>query len=240
MTTSRFDFDGMNGGPYSIGELIALVHDEFPDLTVSKVRFLEGQGLISPRRSPAGYRMFSDDDVARVQYVLREQRDHFLPLKVIKSRLNAWERGDEAPDQPDTGLPPEAYFRAPGAVLTDDELTRASGLTIRQIHDLVAEGVLEPRQLANRTTVFEEEDVATARAAHRLLGHGLESRHLRTMRLGAEREVDLMRQLVAPLLRHRNPDNRRKAAEILADAAQAGAAIHEAMVKSRLRKQLDG
>jgi DNA-binding transcriptional MerR regulator len=104
MTTNRFE--GMNGGPYSIGELINLVQDEFPELTVSKVRFLEGQGLISPRRSPAGYRMFSDDDVARVQYVLREQRDHFLPLKVIKSKLNAWERGDDAPDQPDTGLPP--------------------------------------------------------------------------------------------------------------------------------------
>jgi DNA-binding transcriptional MerR regulator len=238
MTTGRFE--GMNGGPYSIGELINLVQDEFPELTVSKIRFLEGQGLISPRRSPAGYRMFSDDDVARVQYVLREQRDHFLPLRVIKSKLNAWERGDDAPDQPDTGLPPEAYFRATAGVLTDDELMRASGLTLRQVHDLVAEGVFEPRQLADRTVVFAEEDVATARAAYRLIAQGLETRHLRTLRLSAEREIDLMRQLVAPLLRHGNPDNRRKAAEILADTAQAGATLQEAMVKGRLRKLLDG
>jgi DNA-binding transcriptional MerR regulator len=238
VTTTRFE--GMNGGPYSIGELIALVQDEFPELTVSKVRFLEGQGLINPRRSPAGYRMFSDDDVARVQYVLREQRDHFLPLKVIKSKLNAWERGDDAPGQPDTGLPPEAYFRASGAVLTDDELSRASGLTLRQVHDLVAEGVFEPRQLPDRTLLFDEEDVTAARAAHRLLAQGLETRHLRTLRLSAEREIDLMRQLVAPLLRHGNPDNRRKAAEILADTAQAGSTLQEAMVKGRLRKLLDG
>jgi DNA-binding transcriptional MerR regulator len=239
MTTTRL-FDGMNGGPYSIGELITLVHDEFPELTVSKVRFLEGQGLINPRRSPAGYRMFSDDDVARVQYVLREQRDHFLPLKVIKSKLNAWERGDEAPSQPDTGLPPEAYFRVSGSLLSDDELIRASGLTLRQVHDLVAEGVFEPHQLADRTVVFDEEDVITARAAHRLLSQGFETRHLRTLRLGAEREVDLLHQLVAPLLRHTNPDNRRKAAEILADTAQAGATLQESMVKARLRKLLDG
>ncbi|CAN5494790.1 MerR family transcriptional regulator [soil metagenome] len=238
MTTTRFE--GMNGGPYSIGELINIVQPEFPDLTVSKVRFLEGQGLITPRRSPAGYRMFSDDDVARVQYVLREQRDHFLPLKVIKSKLTAWERGDDSSNQPDTGLPPEAYFRVTGTLLTDDELSRASGLSLRQIHDLVAENVFEPRQLADRTVVFDEEDVATARAAHRLLTQGLEARHLRTLRLGAEREVDLIRQLVAPLLRHRNPDNRHKAAEVLADCAQAGATLQESMVKSRLRKLLDG
>lgn len=238
MTTRRFE--GMNGGPYSIGELIGLIQAEFPELTVSKVRFLEGQGLISPRRSPAGYRMFSDDDVARVQYVLREQRDHFLPLKVIKSKLTAWERGDEASEQPDTGLPPEAYFRISGTLLTDEELARASGLSLRQIHDLVSENVFEPHQLANRTVVFDEEDVATARAAHRLLAQGFEARHLRTMRLGAEREVDLLRQLVSPLLRHRNPDNRHRAAEVMADCAQAGATLQESMVKSRLRKLLDG
>ncbi|MDQ3782312.1 MAG: MerR family transcriptional regulator [Actinomycetota bacterium] len=238
MTTRLFE--GMNGGPYSIGELIALIQAEFPELTVSKVRFLEGQGLISPRRSPAGYRMFSDDDVARVQYVLREQRDHFLPLKVIKSKLTAWERGDEPSDQPDTGLPPEAYFRISGTLLTDEELARASGLSLRQIHDLVSENVFEPHLLANRTVVFDEEDVATARAAHRLLAQGFEARHLRTMRLGAEREVDLLRQLVSPMLRHRNPDNRHKAAEMLADCAQAGATLQESMVKSRLRKLLDG
>ncbi len=226
-------------GPYSIGEMIAVLQEEFPDLTVSKVRFLEGQGLISPRRSPSGYRMFSDDDLARIQYILREQRDHFLPLKVIKSKLTAWERGEEPRPRPESGPPPEAYFRASGTLLTDDELARATGLSPRQIDELVANGVLEPERLPDRTVVFHDEDVEAARAAFRLLSQGLESRHLRAVRLGADREVDLLRQLVSPLLRHRNPDNRRKAAEILADCAQAAAEMQEAMVRGRLRRLLE-
>ncbi|HZJ48186.1 MAG TPA: MerR family transcriptional regulator, partial [Acidimicrobiia bacterium] len=83
----------MNEG-LSIGEVITLLKDEFPDLTVSKVRFLEGRGLINPRRSTSGYRSFSDEDVARLRYILQQQRDHFLPLKVIKSKLTMWERGE--------------------------------------------------------------------------------------------------------------------------------------------------
>lgn len=225
---------------HSIGDVINLLREEFPDLSVSKVRFLEGQGLIEPMRSPAGYRMFSEDDIHRIQYILREQRDHFLPLKVIKSKLTAWERGEEAPVRPESGPPPESYFANSGVSMTSDELSRSSGLADRQIGDLVEQGVLEPMELDDGTRVYRDDDLTIAKAAHRLLAQGLEVRHLRALRLSADRETDLLRQLVGPLLRHRNPDNRRKAAEILADTAQAGALLQEGIVRARLRRLLEG
>ncbi len=223
----------------SIGELITLLKDEFPELSVSKVRFLEGQGLIEPGRSEAGYRLFSEEDVRRIRYILREQRDHFLPLKVIKSKLTAWERGEEAPPAPESGPPPETYFASSGVSLTHAELSRSSGLSRAQIDELVAQGLLDPMLLDDGTAVFRDEDLTIARAARRLLARGLEGRHLRALRLGADRETELLRQLVTPLLRHRNPENRRRAAEILADGAQAGSRLQEEMVKSRIRKLLE-
>lgn len=223
----------------SIGEVIALLKDEFPELTISKVRFLEGQGLIEPRRSPAGYRMFREDDVRRIRYVLREQRDHFLPLKVIKSKLAAWERGEDVRTRPEAGPPPEAYFGSSGVSLSTEELSRATGLTNRQIDELRSIGILEPLEFPDKTVVFRDDDLIIARSAYRLLAQGLEPRHLRTMRIAADREVDLLQQLVTPLLRHRNPDNRRKAAEILADCSQASAELQEAIVRGRLRRQLE-
>jgi DNA-binding transcriptional MerR regulator len=225
---------------HSIGEVINLLKGEFPDLSVSKVRFLEGRGLIAPERSQAGYRMFTDDDVRRLQYVLREQRDHFLPLKVIKSKLTAWERGEEAPAQPQSGPPPETYFASSGVSMTAQELSRSSGLTTKQIDSLVEQAVFEPMELPDGRRVYRDDDLTIARAVHRLLGQGLEVRHLRTIRLAAERETDLLSQLVAPLLRHRNPDNRRRAAEILADGAQAGSQLQEGIVRGKLRRLLEG
>lgn len=225
---------------HSIGEVINLLRGEFPELSVSKVRFLEGQGLIQPVRSPAGYRVFSEDDIHRIRYILREQRDHFLPLRVIKSKLTAWERGEEPPARPESGPPPEAYFAQTGVSLTEEELSRSSGLAPRQIEELISQGLLDPVELPDGGTVFRDEDLIVARAAFRLLVQGLEVRHLRTLRLAADRETELLRQLSGPLLRHRNPDNRRRAAEILADCAQAGGQLKEAIVRSRLRRLLEG
>jgi DNA-binding transcriptional MerR regulator len=224
----------------SIGEVINRLRDEFPDLTVSKVRFLEGQGLIDPDRSASGYRMFGEEDVNRIQYILREQRDHFLPLKVIKSKLTAWERGEEPTTAPQSGPPPESYFGGSGVSMTKEELARSSGLSRRQINEFVDQGVLAPMPLPGGKEVFRDDDLAIARAGYRLLSRGLETRHVRALRLAADRETDLLAQLVAPLLRHRNPDNRRRAAEILADTAQAGSELQEGIVRSRLRRLLEG
>ena len=223
----------------SIGEVINLLKPDFPDLTVSKLRFLESQGLVQPARSASGYRMFTEEDVRRVEYVLQEQRDHYLPLKVIKSKLAAWEAGAESPVAPESGPPPDTYFATSGVSLTSVELMRSSGLSQGQVDGLVTVGILEPSELPDGTTVFHDSDLAIARAAHRLLVNGLEARHLRSIRLAADRQTDLLGQLVAPLLRHRNPENRRRSAEVLADCSQAAAQLQESMIRGRLRRLLE-
>lgn len=225
----------------SIGEAINLLREEFPDVSVSKLRFLEGQGLIKPERSSTGYRVFTDDDLSRVRYILRQQRDHYLPLKVIKSKLTAWERGEDPPPDPlPDGPPPETYFASSGVSLKPAELARAAGLTRAQLDELVNHGLLTPMDLGKGEVVYRDEDLVVARAARRLLGHGLEPRHLRAFRLGVDREVDLLRGLTEPMLRHRNPANRRAAAEILADCAQASRDLQITMMRNRLRDLLEG
>ena len=124
--------------------------------------------------------------------------------------------------------------------MTGDELGRASGLTRPQIEELIAQGVLSPIDVADGRRVFRDEDLAIARAAHRLYARGFEGRHIRSLRLAADREVDLLAQLVTPLLHHRNPKNRRRAAEVLADGASAGAKLQENIVRARLRRLLEG
>jgi DNA-binding transcriptional MerR regulator len=223
----------------SIGEVINLLKPEYPDVTVSKLRFLESQGLVEPSRSASGYRIFSEEDVRRIEYVLKEQRDHYLPLKVIKSKLAAWEHGDESPVSPEAGPPPEAYFATSGVSLTPAELMRSSGLSAHQLTSLIEVGILEPMKLPDGTEVFRDHDLSIARATHRLLSHGLEVRHLRSIRLAADRQTDLLGQLVAPLLRHRNPENRHRAAETLADCAQAAAVLQESITRGRLRSLLE-
>ena len=224
---------------HTIGEVINLLRPDYPDVSVSKIRFLESKGLIHPGRSSSGYRMFTDEDIERIQYVLTEQRDHFLPLKVIKSKLSAWEKGEASPVAPDHGPPPEAYFASSGVSLSETEISRSSGLSRQDLTAVVGEGLLSPVELPDGRLMFTDSDLQIARAVHRLLGRGLEPRHLRGIRLAAEKQTDLLGQLVAPLLRHRNPDNQKRSAEILADTAQASALVQETFVRSRLRKLLE-
>jgi DNA-binding transcriptional MerR regulator len=220
--------------PRSIGDVINQLKTEFPDVTVSKVRFLESQGLIHPARSKSGYREFGTDDIARIRYILQQQRDHFLPLKVIKSKLTAWERGEEPTVAAPAGAPPEAYFASSGVSMSDEELARAAGVTGDVVRRLVEAGVLD-----NRADGFAEEDLDIVRAAQRLLGHGFEPRHLRTVRLAANRESDMLGQLTGPLLRHRSPASRQQAAQILADSAQAVRDLQDAMLRAQLRSMLE-
>lgn len=224
---------------HTIGEVINLLREDFPDVAVSKLRFLESKGLVTPGRSSSGYRIFTDEDVRRIRFVLSEQRDHFLPLKVIKSKLTAWEHGEESPVTPDKGVPPEAYFATSGVSLSLSEMMRSSGLSADQMDAIIKEGMLDPTILPDGSATFTDADLTIARAAHRLLGRGLEVRHLRGIRLAADRQTDLLGQLVAPLLRHRNPDNQRRSEEILSDTSQASAIIQETLIRSRLRKLLD-
>lgn len=223
----------------TIGDVADALKGEFPTVSVSKIRFLESEGLINPPRTPSGYREFRTDDIERVRYILRQQRDHFLPLRVIKSNLRSWERGEEPTLAPPPGPPAAAYFGEAGSPLDAADLARSAGMPLSLVDELVAHGVLTPSMGEDGPT-FGANDVEIARAAWRMVGHGLESRHLRIIRQGANREVDLFRQLTGTLLRHASPASRRQAAEVLADVAQAAREMHEAMVKADLRETLGG
>lgn len=218
----------------SIGELITHLKEEFPDLTVSKVRFLEGKGLINPGRSSSGYRSFSDEDIARLRYILQQQRDHFLPLKVIKSKLTMWERGEEIPVPAPSGPPPEQLFQRPGQEVGRDEIRRVTGLSARQLDELIDNKVL--RSEPDDPDRYSAEELAVATQAQRLLAYGLEARHLRSLRISTERDAELLAALTAPLLRARSPEARQRAAETLAGCADAIERMRSAALSEDLRR----
>ncbi|MDR9451456.1 MAG: MerR family transcriptional regulator [Acidimicrobiia bacterium] len=222
----------------SIGEVINLLKPEFPDVSVSKVRFLESQGLIDPHRSPAGYRQFFEDDIKRLRFILQQQRDHFLPLKVIKSKLTMWERGEENVMPAPSGPPPEKLFAPSTTPLGLDEVARSSGLTRRQVAELIDHGILRGEGEGGNER-FSQQELAVAREAQRLLAYGLEPRHLRSVRISTERDGSLLEQLTAPLLRNRSPDARHRAGEILAGCADAIGKMRVAILTEELRRLLE-
>ena len=217
--------------PLTIGAVVRALAEEFPDVTVSKVRFLEAEGLVTPERTDAGYRRYTHADVDRLRYVLRAQRDLFWPLKVIKDALAATDRGlvPGAPGEPPRLPDPEPVGEQPdpGALhrgaplrLTSAELVRESGLAPGTVEELVEQGLLRPRD-----GLHGPEDLDAARAVVGLLRHGLEIRHLRTVRNAADRESDLVDQAVSGL---------RGAAADQARTELLGLtlALHDALVRS--------
>ncbi|MGH8952201.1 MAG: transcriptional regulator FtsR [Acidimicrobiia bacterium] len=216
----------------SIGEVINLLRDDFPDVSVSKIRFLESQGLIDPGRSDSGYRQFDQEDLARLRFILQQQRDHFLPLKVIKSKLTLWERGE------DLGSPtaePASTFDSKGEPLDRDDLLRRSGLSSNELDALMEVGVLRS---IGEPEVFAPDSGIVATEAKRLMDQGLEPRHLRAVRLSVDREADLLRQLAAPLLRANNPEARARAKDLLELSGGSVQAMHRAMLEDELKQQI--
>ena len=218
---------------HSIGEVINLLRDDFPDVSVSKIRFLESQGLIDPDRSDSGYRQFGDGDVARLRFILRQQRDHFLPLKVIKSKLTLWERGEEGARVTDGGGP--ASLEEEGQPLDREDLLKRSNLGPRQLDDLIEVGLIRP---VPDSDVFPAEAGVVALEAKRLLDLGLEPRHLRSIRLSADREVDLLSHIVAPLLKAKNAEARTRARDLLETCSDSVHAMHRALLTADLRQEL--
>ena len=216
----------------SIGEVINLLRDDFPDVSVSKIRFLESQGLIDPDRSNSGYRQFADGDVARLRFILQQQRDHFLPLKVIKSKLTLWERGEE--DSTGASVPPSTSLDESGEPLGRDDVLKRSSLTSEQLDALIDVGLITP---IDSSDVFPPEAGLIATEARRLMEHGLEPRHLRSIRLAADRESDLLTQLVAPLLKASNSEARTRARDTLESCSGSVRTIHRALLEIELRRQ---
>ncbi len=262
-----------SAGTMSIGEVLAILKPEFSDITVSKIRFLEGAGLVQPDRSASGYRKFSEDDVARLRFVLRAQRDQYLPLRVIRQRLADLEAvgdlyakggpsasGDVAPDAgADAPLPrPPRQLRqedfavgssSPGplvgtppsdAQFTRDELCRAAGATIEQLAELESFGLVSPRGTGERGSWYNGDDLVLLRLARDLSDYGLQARHLRMYKVFAEREAALFEQVVAPLVRQRNPDARARARETLQTLADLGGRMRNLALRVAVSGLVDG
>lgn len=226
----------------SIGEVTDLLKHEFPDVTMSKVRFLEARGLIDPPRSSSGYRQYLSNDVERLQFILRQQRDHFLPLKVIKAQLARWDRGEaprSGPKAAGKGAPPAknpaSSDRAPAGeagggdseeeeyeeVFEIHELARRAGLTREQVRGLIDHGLVKPVVEADGAARFGTRDAAIAHQCSLLLRQGLEPRHLRTLRLAVIRHVELLGGLNVDIRKTRHPEVRRRAANALNRNAEA-------------------
>jgi len=333
-------------GTMSIGEVLGILKPEFPDITVSKIRFLEGAGLVQPDRSASGYRKFSEDDVARLRFVLRAQRDQYLPLRVIRQRLadleqvgglegkgSAGAAGDQggsgAEDGPPGGAAPGAGgpdagaagaaaagtvsrgAGAPGAgagasgaavagagasgagspgastpgagsggtprtagagspgpvgagaaaaaagqpargtgggfaaappsdaQFTRDELCRAAGANVEQLLELESFGLVSARGSGERGAWYGGDDLVLLRLARELADYGLEARHLRMYKLFAEREAALFEQVVAPLVRQRNPEARARARDTIDALAQLGGRMRDLALRSAVHGMAD-
>jgi hypothetical protein len=280
-------------GTMSIGEVLGILKPEFPDITVSKIRFLEGAGLVQPDRSASGYRKFSEDDVARLRFVLRAQRDQYLPLRVIRQRLTDLDevgglgaRGAPAAEAdpsagaaqapPGTGagrgaeavpgggagqgVPgaggaagPAGAGAQPGwstgggfgtaapsdAQFTRDELCRAAGATVEQLLQLESFGLVSARGSGDRGAWYGGDDLVLLRLARELADYGLEARHLRMYKLFAEREAALFEQVVAPLVRQRNPEARARARDTIDALAQLGGRMRDLALRSAIQGVAD-
>ncbi|MEU9039860.1 MerR family transcriptional regulator [Streptomyces sp. NPDC048352] len=227
----------------SIGMVLTMLRDEFPEVTISKIRFLEAEGLVEPRRTPSGYRKFSTDDVERLGRILRLQRDHYLPLKVIREQLDALDRGEQiripAPaahgESVDPAGAPAVGGEAGGERPTVARVGRAELLAAAEV-DEVQLVEWESYGLISEAPGggFDAETVTVARLIAELGRFGLEPRHLRAMKAAADREAGLVEQLVAPLRRHRNPQTRAHAEATMKELAGLSVRLHEALVRTAL------
>ncbi|MFE5738653.1 transcriptional regulator FtsR [Streptomyces celluloflavus] len=230
------------GKPVSIGTVLTQLREEFPEVTISKIRFLEAEGLVEPKRTPAGYRKFTAEDVERLANVLRMQRDHYLPLKVIREHLDALERGEQvqlpAPAAPSRDLvegmhgPDEE--RPTAARIGRAELLAAAEADEAALADWESYGLIVP----DADGSYDIEAVTIARLVTDLGRFGLEPRHLRAVKAAAEREAGLVEQVVAPLRRHRNPQTRAHAEATARELATLSVRLHAALLQTALRVRL--
>jgi DNA-binding transcriptional MerR regulator len=214
----------------SIGEVLAHLRADFPDVTISKLRFLETEGLVEPRRTPAGYRKYTWPDVARLRYVLTAQRDHYLPLRVIREHLAALDE----PLPSISGPVSDNGTETADLRLTRDELLARAGLDDAALRALEQQGLVTVRNGGG----YDADALEVATAAAQLAEYGFEARHLRAYRAAADREIGLFSQLVAPMARQQGPAGRAKAADTVRELASLTQRVHAALVRAGLRETL--
>ena len=235
------------GDGLSIGAVMAQLRRDFPDVTISKIRFLESEGLVHPRRASSGFRQFTAADVERLRFVLAAQRDHYLPLKVIKEQLAAAELGpassrgagrlprklvalDLTDDQPaellGSGLAADRDVR-----LTEEELQLKADIDSRMLAELRQYGLIRP----GAAGFYASDDVVIATTVKAMTEYGIEPRHLRAFRAAADREVGLLEQIVSPIYRHHDASARSRADDVARELAALSVTLHTLLVRAGVR-----
>lgn len=229
---------------HSIGEVLTLLQADFPDVSISKIRFLESRGLVTPHRAPSGYRKFVDADVERLRWILTMQRDQFLPLRVIKERLDEGSIDTSEPSESAAPIEPprtpSSRFRTPTPGVDDLEpadLARLAGLSAPQLDSLVRFGIIEPHDTVNGSR-YSRDELKVAKAASAFMRHGIEARHLKAWRVAAEREAGMLEQIIRPISRQGSTSAQNRAREAAEDLIDMGNAIREAIIVKSLRQGL--
>ena len=253
----------MSRGHRSIGEVLSLLAAEHPDLTISKIRFLESQGLIAPQRTPSGYRKFFDADIDRLNWILVQQRDHFLPLKEIKRRLAAGEvpppamrdvaaGSDELPgtpslftarhrDEDEEAVSDGEAAEGPAAAmsLTASDLADAVGADLEHIGELQRLGLISPVSGSSgrdSDPVFDHDALLVARTVGALAEHGIPARNLRMFKVAADREAGVYEQALGPLMARRDTERLRSELTRIVELAES---LHRLLLRRLLRPNLD-
>jgi DNA-binding transcriptional MerR regulator len=227
----------------SIGEVLNRLRGDFADITISKIRFLESEGLIEPQRTPSGYRKFTSSDLERLRYVLLAQRDQYLPLKVIKDNLDAIDRGLQpaaagSVARPNIGLAtidgemaPNAFGEVSEMRLSREELLKNSGLAEENLVELEGYGLIAPRGRH-----YDGDALAIAKAVTEMGGFGIEARHLRSFKSAADREIGLIEQVITPLTRQKSAESKARAEEVQKEIASLSIRLHAALVRGGLNR----
>ena len=226
----------------SIGEVLVSVKAEFPDITISKIRFLEAEGLIEPERTPSGYRKFYVQDVEKLKSILRMQRDEYLPLKVIKERLLKGENGEAetvgGPDGNGEQAAAEELADAPtGLQMSIEEMSAATGVERDRIKELESFGIVCSHG-PDGARYYDGDDYIVLSIVKDFFRYGVEPRHLTMYKHFIEREATFFQTIVAPTLRQKNPDARRAASDALADLAVTSRKFKQALLRTNLRDHL--
>jgi len=224
----------------SIGEVLGLLRPDFPDVTISKIRYLEAEGLVEPERTPSGYRKFSHDDVERLRYVLTAQRENYYPLKVIRDHLDAMDRGLSppaltagAPRVPQVVLAPDidgVRGDGPDLRLSRDELLAAANIEQQLLDQIQGFGLLAP----GRSGHYDAAALLVATTVGELAAYGLEPRHLRSIKTAADREADFVEQVVTPQRRQRDAAAKARADETVRQLSTLTLRLHTALVRRAL------
>jgi DNA-binding transcriptional MerR regulator len=227
----------------SIGAVLDLLRGDFPDVTISKIRFLEAEGLVTPERTASGYRRFTAYDCARLRFVLTAQRDQYLPLKVIKAQLDAQPDGELPQNGSAYAVPrlvsvdgDDASAVAPTQVrLRREDLLARSGVDEALLAELVKAGVIKP----GTAGFFDEHSVVIAQCAKALTDYGVEPRHLRAFRSAADRQSDLIAQIAGPVVKAGKAGARDRADDLAREVAALAITLHTSLIKSAVRDVLD-